>query len=96
MNMIELNYLLQKIYTRDYEDFNIFYDFSQNKIKSLANKTYKNVKDKSLYSIEDLTQEIWLKLLLNLNSKQLVIKDINEFDIFLINIIDTVLVEINE
>lgn len=96
MDIQKVNYLLQKIYIKEYESFNLFYDFSQNKIKALANKKYKDIIKKDLYSIEDLIQEIWLQLLLQLTSKELKVSCLVEFNNYLNDTVNTVLAKINE
>lgn len=96
MEMKTLNYLLQKVYKKEYESFNLFYDFSHRKIKAMANKMYKDIIKKDLYSIEDLIQEIWLQLLLQLTSKELKVSCLNEFNDYLCDTVNTVLAKINE
>lgn len=95
MDTKTLNYLLQQIYKKEYESFNLFYDFSQGKIKYLANRVYKDLKDKDLYSIEDLIQEIWLQLLLQLTSEELKVSCLTEIFEYINDTVNTVLEKIN-
>lgn len=95
MNTETLNYLLQKIYEKDYESFNLFYDFSQGKIRSLANRAYKDLVKKDLYGIEDLIQEIWLQLLLQLTSAELKVSCVTEITGYFNDTVNAVLAKIN-
>lgn len=96
MSTKTLNYLLQKIYNKDYESFNLFYDFSYGKIRSLANRAYKDVKKKDLYGIEDLIQEVWLELLLQLTSKELKVSCVAEIISYFNDTVNAVLAKIND
>lgn len=95
MEQKKLNYLLQQIHDRNYENFNEFYNFYQKTIRSIANKLYASVIKKDLYNVEDLIQEIWLTLLEDIISSEIKLYEGYAFNSYLQDIINVTLAKIN-
>lgn len=96
MNIKRLKFLLQQIYLKkEIVYFNEIYDYKENFIKKYVNNLYKYVRNKTLYSKNDIIQEIWLNVLLHTQKEEILIKDLNEFNYFLIGVIYDVLIETN-
>lgn len=96
MNTEKINYLLQEIYNKKYEHFDILFNYCEKKLKDLSNEIYKYIIDKCLYDTEDIIQEIWLQLLLQLTSEKIQVLNLNDFDNYLKDTADIVLIKINE
>lgn len=96
MNIKNLTYLLQQIKIKEYDRFNEFYLYSQTIIKSFANQKYVEVVDKKLFAFEDLIQEVWLNLLLDLTTKELIISGLIDFEYYILDIMNVTLAKIND
>ena len=97
MSINNLNYLLQQIYiNKDVLSFDeIYYYFNDFLINSVK-KYYKNISDKSLYTKNDIIQESWLKIWLFLAEDKIIIKSLNEFKLYIIEVINDVIIELNK
>lgn len=96
MSIKKLTYLLQQIKIKEYEGFNEFYSYSQTIIKSFAKQKYVEVNDKRLYALEDLIQEVWLNLLLDLTTTELIVSGLIDYEYYVLGMINVTLAKIND
>lgn len=91
-----INYLLQKIFTsKDVLSFDEIYYKKYIYLKKYINKIYNYVNDKSLYSKNDIIQESWLNIWLQITDKHVVIRSEKEFDLFLMDVVNNTISELN-
>lgn len=95
MKIEKLNYLLQEIYMKDYDNFYKLYNsYSKFVLKKCINK-YKDVQDKNLYTIEDLKQEFWLFLLEDLKNHLYIFNNNTQFSEYIDLMVTNVIIKIN-
>lgn len=94
MDINMLNGYTTEIYLKnDEQSFELLLVDINNIINSAARIIYSDVKDKLLYDIEDIKQEMLLKLWLLLVNKLIKFESIEELNNFVLNIAEEVLEE---
>ena len=95
MDINVLNSYTTEIYLKnDEQSFELLLVDIDNIINSAARIIYSDVKDKLLYDVEDIKQEMLLKLWLLLVNKLIKFESIEELNNFVLNIAEEVLQEI--
>lgn len=94
MDINVLNSYTTEIYLKnDEQSFELLLVGIDNIINSAARIIYSDVKDKLLYDVEDIKQEMLLKLWLLLVNKLIKFESIEELNNFVLNIAEEVLEE---
>jgi hypothetical protein len=97
MNTHRFNYLLRQIYyTGDVLSFDELYNYEKSYMEGYIKSNYKQVKDKILYSIEDIINQAWLNAWLFMNKDKIKIDYESDFHIFLAGVAMDTIIEINK
>lgn len=94
--MINLNYLLQKIYNNDFSNFSILYDYIIEYVTNYINKIYDKIIDKKIYDINDIQQEFWLIFFNHIINRNLYFYTEDDFYMYIENIINSIVESCND
>lgn len=94
MNIYVLNSICKQIYLGDKQSLELLLVDIDNIINSSAQIIYDKVTDKILYLVEDIKQEMLIKLWLKLSSEQVIFNTEKEVKEYIMNIAEEVLQEI--
>lgn len=97
MNTHRFNYLLQQINSKgDVLCFDELYNYEKSYMEDYIKRNYKQVKDKSLYSIEDVVNQSWLNAWLFMNKDKIEIEYESDFHMFIAGVAMDTIIEINK
>lgn len=97
MSTHRINCLLLNIFLKgDVICYEQLYNNKKYFLNDYIRRVYKKVKDKTLYSLSDFSQEIWLNIWLYTNKERIEIHSEDEFNRFLIGVVYDTLIQIND